>query len=260
MRQPYGEYSERVRNDEAEKVFWKNYLVSKPTYAPDLYSLKIAETVCSLFKDADIESLLELGPGWGNYTLSLASICRELVCVDSSKAVLEYIRKIAAEHKVTNITTLWEKWEDCSPPQCDGVFAYNCFYRMTEIECCLTKIHESGKKLCVIGMNSSPEQPFFHDFEQKLGLSVRYTRVDSQDLKRVLKSLGISPSVEINLPNEREYAYDTFDELLEHALAKVIGSYDEQGLREILHRHYTYKEGKYRCIHKFSSELICWYK
>ncbi|SHN81509.1 class I SAM-dependent methyltransferase [Desulfitobacterium chlororespirans] len=260
LRQPFGEYSERVLNDEAEEAFWQNYLAAKPVYAPDPYSVKIAGAVSTLFKNAGAESLLELGPGWGNYTLSLASVCRQLICVDSSRAVLDYIRNVVAEHNLTHVTALWGKWEDCSPPICDGILAYNCFYRITAIEDCLRKIHEKANKLCIIGMNSGPEQPYIHDFEQKLGLKVRYSRVDSRDLKKVLKSLGISPSIEISLPNEREYVYETLAELQEKALSYVIGSCDEQAVRDILLRYYYEdKDGQYRCTYKFSSELMCWY-
>ncbi len=260
LRGPSGKYSDRVLNQETEKKFWQEYLTSKPKYSPDPYSIKIAEAVCSIFKDAKVESLLELGPGWGNYTILLAEVCQQLICADASQAVLDYIQKIAEEHNLKNITTLWGEWEECNSPQYDGVFAYNCFYRTRAIEDFLMKIHEAGKKVCVIGMNSSPEQPYFHDFEQKLGLKVQYTRVDSQDLKRVLRSLGIVPNIEISLPNEREYVYDTFEELRAGACSKIIGAYDEQAVREILHHYYPYQEGKYRCIHQFTSELICWYK
>ncbi|KJS49561.1 class I SAM-dependent methyltransferase [Desulfosporosinus sp. BICA1-9] len=259
MRLPNGGYSERAISDEAEKDFWKRYLAQKSVYQPDEYSVKIADEVCGLIQNVDAKSILEIGPGWGNYSLRLAAICQQYTCIDISKDVLEYVQRIASENNVQNITPLYGKWEDCTPTQCDVVFAYNCFYRMVEIEHCLGKINETADRLCIIGVNESPEQPYLSDFEQELRLPVRYTRMDCRDLEKVLHGLGICAEC-ISISNEREYAYDTFDEMLNRAVSYIAARYDEKAVLEILQRYYHFENGKYRCRHKFRSELLYWYK
>ncbi len=259
MRLPNGTYSERAINDDGEKDFWRRYLAQKSINQPDDYSVKIADKVCELIQNVDAKSILEIGPGWGNYTLRLAAICQQYTCIDISKDVLKYVQRISSENNVQNIKTLYGKWEDCTPPQCDVVFAYNCFYRMIEIEHCLGKINKNADRLCIIGMNKSPEQPYFLDFEQELRLPVRYTRMDCRDLERVLYGLGICAEY-TSISNEREYAYDTFEELLNHAVSCIAAPYDEKAVREILQRHYHYENGKYRCRQKFCSELLYWHK
>ncbi len=257
MRWPDGGFSERAKSDEAERVFWKDYIARKGGWQPDGYSVKIADAICEIIGETPVDSILELGPGWGNYTLRLAALCSRLTCVDISSDVLDYIHRIAKENGIKNIGTICEKWEECLPPRCSIVFAYNCFYRMTEIEYCLQKIDQSAQQLCIIGMGSGPEQPYIVDFEQELGLPVRYTRVNIRDLSDVLYGLGIQAACK-TIPNERDYSYDTFEELFTRASQYITAPFDEAAVKRILERHYRYWDGKYRCHHTFESALLFW--
>ncbi len=38
-----------------------------------------------------VETALEVGPGWGSYTMTLAELCREVACVDLSRDVLDFV-------------------------------------------------------------------------------------------------------------------------------------------------------------------------
>ena len=40
---------------------------------------------------------MEIGPGWGNFTMELADCCDTLTCVDISEDVLRYIDRAAQE-------------------------------------------------------------------------------------------------------------------------------------------------------------------
>lgn len=44
-----------------------------------------------LLRARGVETALEVGPGWGSYTLTLAELCREVACVDLSRDVLDFI-------------------------------------------------------------------------------------------------------------------------------------------------------------------------
>ena len=46
---------------------------------PDEYSRPIAAAVRPFLTDKHPDTILEIGPGWGNYTFMLAELCRELM-------------------------------------------------------------------------------------------------------------------------------------------------------------------------------------
>ena len=75
-----------------------------------------------------METALELGPGWGNYTLDLAAICREVNWAGISQNVLDFILHTGAEQNMHNQCAVYTKWENFTPDeQYDLVFGYNCF-------------------------------------------------------------------------------------------------------------------------------------
>jgi ubiquinone/menaquinone biosynthesis C-methylase UbiE len=50
-------------------------------------------------------SVLEVGPGTGNYTLPVAQRCSEMVAVDSSPEMLQYLRKRLLQEGMFNVET-----------------------------------------------------------------------------------------------------------------------------------------------------------
>ena len=257
MQYPCGEYTERAASDDFELEFWQRFLENKQTYQPDSYAAKIADVVCDVIHtQSGVKSIVELGPGWGNYTFRLAELCDTLTCVDISADILGYIQKIADDKGITNIKTAASKWEEYNHPPCDVFFGYNCFYRMKEIEQCLMKMYKCAKKLCIIGMSGCPEQPYLRDFDD-VGLAVRYTRMNHRNLYEILKELGIHAEF-IEIPNEREYVYDCYDALFSRATEYICGSYDESVVKDILGRYYVSNNGVYRCHYHFKSGLLIW--
>lgn len=261
IRQEDGSYSPRTESDEEEKKFWSSFMGSKKTYEPDPYSRPIAAFVTELLRQYNISSVLEIGPGWGNYTVPMAKACRDMTCVDISPDVLAYIRRIADIEGISTIQTICSKWEDGeSAVRRDAVFAYNCFYRMRDLRECLRKINDSADKLCIIGMTSGPEQPFLKDYELELGLNIRYDRLDYIYLTNILYSLGIDVNCRI-IPLEKEYAYDTREEMLSRETGRIRDeAYDHEKADEILDRYFHMENGKYRFVHQFKAAVLYWEK
>ncbi|MCL2152736.1 MAG: methyltransferase domain-containing protein [Oscillospiraceae bacterium] len=258
MQQPFGDYSDRVRDVEVEKAFWRRVTQEKQSVEPDPYSIVIANKICELLSNEyDIQSIIELGPGWGNYTFKLAELCSRLICVDISQDNLDRLRQIAFKKGISGIETVCCEWENCEPPSCDAIFAYNCFYRMRSIEDCLLKINNCAQKICIIGMNESPEQPFLPALERELGLPVRYTRLDYRHLEIILRELGIVATV-IEIPNERVYAYDSMESLLVMAARYIQGEFDKPAAQKILKRYYKIRDGPVVRRHAFRSGLLIW--
>lgn len=248
----------RVSDDETEKKFWRQYISQHGPTGPDPYSRNVWKEINNLLGDTHYGSILEIGPGWGNYTFDLAEHCVQLTCVDISPTILRFIKDIGSEH-VYQIATENTKWEDFKEQKFDIVFGFNCFYRMKDIENCLAKIDRCGTKLHIIGMTSGPEQEFLIDFEKELGLQIRYHRLDYIVLINVLYQMGIDCNVRI-VDLEKEYSFASLDSALDRFSRRIITKeYDPEEAKKIMKRYFhKTDDGFYHYIHHFKGALIYW--
>ncbi|MGI6671843.1 MAG: class I SAM-dependent methyltransferase [Christensenellales bacterium] len=260
VRQTDGSLSERTANDDAERAFWKENMRNRQGYAPDAYSRPIAQAVCEMLQAHQVHDVLELGPGWGNYTLDIARIAESVTCVDISPDVISYILTVGRENGLHNISGVISKWEDFVPKRrYQAVFGYNCFYRMIPLSECLRKINETAQELCIMGMTSGPEQPFYREFEQVLGLKIRYNRLDYIYFINALYQMGIDVDVRI-LNLEKEYVYEDEETLLRAETGRIQSpEYDKDKVLSILRRYYRLQQdGNYHFVHKFKAAIISW--
>ncbi len=258
MRDQIDGYSLRTVDDGAEREFWRGFMARKTTYAPDDYTKPILAAAEEILGPRKYASILELGPGWGNYTFALAEHCETMRCVDISPDVLAYIRAVGAE-RGTPVETAQSKWETYCGEPADVVFAYNCFYRMREIEACLQKIDAMGKKLHIIGMTGGPEKSYYPVLEQELGLAIGRRRLDCIYLANILYQLGIDCNVRI-VPGQREYAADDFDSVCEDTFRRILTQgFDPEPVRQLLRRYWRQEaDGRWHYRHPFRAALLYW--
>ncbi len=261
IHQEDGSCSPRTESDEVEQNFWASFMGQKSGYTPDEYSKPIASFVTGLLRESGIKSVLEIGPGWGNYTLPIAGACPNLTCLDLSPDVLDYIRRIASENGYHAVKTICSKWETCILQEpFDAVFGYNCFYRMRDLKASLKKINNSAQKLCVVGMTSGPEQPFLVDFQKEQGLDIRFDRLDYIYFTNTLYNMGIDVNCQI-IPLEKEYSYNSAEEMLKSETGRIQNpEFNQVAILEILSRYFKFSNGKYRFRHAFNGAVLYWYK
>ena len=157
--------SPRMTDDQAERDFWHAFMTRK-TYAPEPSALQVLERLRPLLRARGVETALEVGPGWGSYTLTLAELCREVACVDLSRDVLDFVLRAGAERGRDNITAFHAKWEEFTPERrYDLVFGYNCFYRQADLADCFRRMDRAADKLCVAGMNTGLAPAWLHELD-----------------------------------------------------------------------------------------------
>ena len=103
--------SPRMTDDRAEQDFWRTF-IRKKVYATEPSALQVLADLRPLLRAHGVETTLELGPGWGSYTITLAELCREVACVDISRDVLDFVLRAGAERGLTNLSAFHAKWED----------------------------------------------------------------------------------------------------------------------------------------------------
>ena len=255
LRRPDGSLSERIRDPEVEKRFWRERIARGPIPL-DSYAKKVFHALVQLTAGCDIQSVLEIGPGWGNYSFPLSRRFAKLSCVDVSPDNLSYLsERVAAEGRC--IFTVCSAWEDAQVEPHDMVFAYNCFYRLKEPELFLQKVNDSAEKLCIIGMNRPPELPWLKDME-KAGLPIHYTRQGCDELLEILDEIGIEAQL-VNIPNERIYRFASEEALLARARQFLMEPCADTALLPLLLPHHEKQEdGSLICRYRFHSQLLVW--
>lgn len=255
-----GQFSERVLSDDCERFFWKNFLNNERNTRKDEYSKVVEKEVFALLQKYNLENLLEIGPGWGNYTFSLAKYCKELFCLDISEDVLCFIRQKAKSEGIDNIHTFQTKWEDADYKSYDAIFAYNCFYRMREISEALRKIDDCTRKIAIVGMNSKIDRPCMLEIEKELGLTVRKSRLNHHMIYDVLCEMGIKAQ-KLELEVYREYVFDDLQQAVAYEKRFILDEdYNEEDLYPIVSKQYHFVEGKYRQSHYICAGLVFWEK
>ena len=153
-----------MTDDETERDFWTPSWAARPT--PGALRPPGPGAACPSFGARGVETALEVGPGWGNYTLTLAELCREVACVDISRDVLDFILRIGEE-----------RGRAISPPSMPSgrrsrrragtiwCFGYNCFYRQADLADCFRRMDRAADKLCVAGMNTGLAPAWLHELD-----------------------------------------------------------------------------------------------
>lgn len=251
--------SVRMKDDQVEQDFWKSFMARKNGHSPDASSRQVVAWMLPLLRKYQIETALEFGPGWGNYTIDLAKCCRELDCVDISKDVLDFILKIGQEKGCTNIGTFHTKWEEFTPQRkYDLVFGYNCFYRQSNLADCLRRMNDAADKLCIVGMNTGLAPLWAHELEEA-GCSVRWEWKDYFYFAGTLYQMGIDPNVTI-LPFTKELSYTDIEALIQGECRRLAPDSDiPDNAMEILSRHFQQQEnGSWQASLSLRSGIVWW--
>lgn len=255
LRRPDGKYAERSEKLEWELAFWKkrmeNGLPPRDTYADAVFN-----GLMELAEGLEIQSGIEIGPGWGNYTLPLSRRLERLTCVDFSEDNLACLALRTAQEG-NPIICCHSAWEDANVEPHDLVFAYNCFYMVEEPELFLSKVNASATKLCAVGMNCPPELPWQKDL-LSAGFPALYMKQGCVELSAILREIGIHARL-VNIPNERVFSYKNKEALLKRLKRAVAAEIADEILLSIaMPYHEEMPDGSLICRYQFNSQLLVW--
>ncbi len=93
------------------------------------------------------QSILEFGPGTGNYTVPLAPRCSRIVTVEVSEAMQEYLRRRLSREGLENVETRLGRLEDTvnTSEEFDGVLAIGPLFYVRDLQDGLTALKEALK-------------------------------------------------------------------------------------------------------------------
>lgn len=261
---PDGSYSQRQSDDEAERNFWKNFVGKRTQYCQDETAKKVMVEVKKIFSEYRTDSILELGPGWGNYTIGLAKMCKSLTCVDISPDVLAFIERVTQENGFSHVEGICCKWEDFrTEKKYDAVFGYNCFYRIRDLQDCFQRMNDCAQKLCMAGMGMGMMPPWYADMKRELGCPLIYGKKDMIYFINVLYDMGIDASMKV-IPLKKKFVYGNPEQMLCGEVTRLDADAlwidrNRKEILDILLRYFKKNErGELEYEYAFRGALVYW--
>lgn len=257
MKDWHGQKPERMVNDQLEEQFWAQSITRKKAGQTDPYAAKIFQEIKKSVQSED--SVLEIGPGWGNYTFPLADHVRKLTCVDSSESILSYLKNCMEDKQ--HVSYIHAKWENLAEDEIDAhdiVIGVNCFYRMYEIKSALYHMNRLAKKRAIIGMTTGPIQPHYEILYEKYGYDIKFPRRDYIEFLNLLYEMDIYAECKI-IPLERVYEYESYEQLITTQSKKIINNtFNREHVEESILPFMEEKNGRYYYRHDFHAALVSW--
>lgn len=253
--------SPRMTDDQAEQAFWREFIAKKRSYLPESSALRVLEWLLPLLRAFGVETALELGPGWGNYTIELARFCRRVDCVDISQDVLDFVLRIAKEQGCHNVRGIHKKWEDFSPRRSyDLVFGYNCFYRQADLADCFARMDRAAGKLCAAGMNTAEVPAWCRELETAGGV-LNWDWKNCGYFYEILRQMGLQPEV-ASFSFKKECVYLDTEALVNGECAHFVpGSLPAEAAQDVLCRHFTRaSDGAWHGTLECRSSVVWWRK
>lgn len=250
----HGNMPQRMVDDTLEEAFWNQSMKKKSYKQTEDYAVPIYQAIKQYIEAPD--TVIEIGPGWGNYTFPLAEDAAALTCVDASESVLTYLAQYFDES--SNVQFVHAKWEEAELEQHDVVIGVNCFYRMYHMLEPLKKMNELAKKRAIIGMTTGPIQPHYQVLDEQFGYSVKYPRRDYIEILNMLYQLGIYADCQM-LSLERAYTYETKGQLLTAQSKKILDeTFDLKHIEQALEPFIEKTQDGYCYRHQFYAAIISW--
>ncbi|AVK84625.1 methyltransferase [Lysinibacillus sp. B2A1] len=257
MKDWHGQMPERMVDDQLEEQFWAQSIARKKTGKTDPYAAKIFQEIKKSIQPED--SVLEIGPGWGNYTFPFADYVQRVTCVDSSASILRYLQICMQDKQhVSYIHAKWESLADDEVEAHDIVIGVNCFYRMYEIKSALHHMNRLAKKRAIIGMTTGPIQPHYEVLHEKFGYEIKFPRRDYIEFLNLLYEMDIYAACNI-IPLERVYEYESYEQLVTAQSKKILNTtFNRAHVEESLKPFIEEKNGRYYYRHDFHAALVSW--
>jgi len=111
------------------------------------------------------ETWLDIGAGGGRYALPLALLAKRVIAVEPSEGMRGVLQTGMAEHGISNIELVAERWPMRNAPTADVALMAHIGYDLEEIGPFLDAVEASARRLCVAVLVTpsppSPAEPFW---------------------------------------------------------------------------------------------------
>lgn len=184
--------SEGMRGEPAPQDYWVNYahnFVADPRRNDDV----LLDTLRQQVKPHHV--VVDVGAGAGRYALPLAMVCRELVAVEPSEAMVNALRAQAASEGLGNISVVHSSWQNAEAPSVDIAICCHVVYTVTDVDVFLNKLTSHARKVILVLYDSPPQSQLQQVWKEVHGED-RLRLPSLPELREVLDEMGIEAQIE----------------------------------------------------------------
>jgi SAM-dependent methyltransferase len=174
---------------------------TKDTITSDPFYLRLRDIVTPQ------TSVLDVGAGTGRFSLALASQAEHITAVEPSAAMLDFLRRDAADKGLSNISFTQTTWQEAPDNlQADIVICSHVVYPIRDIEPFLMKLQKATSQGCYIYARATHIDALTADMWRHFHHDERRMPPGYIHVLDVLYEMGIFANVEIvNLPPSLRY-------------------------------------------------------
>ncbi len=205
------------------------------------------------------ETVLEIGPGNGRWTIPLAKAAKNVTAVEPSEAMLNILKESIADAKMSNIQILPASWENASVQPHDVVICAHGIYASPDFAAFVHKMKQYSNKRCYLAIRLPPSDGIIGE----LSIAIYGHYYDSPNAiiaYNALYSMGIYANVLIE-DSVHNWANSSIEEAFirakRHLRMGQSTAYDTL-IRETLTRRLIYANDSYRWPDGMRSALLWW--
>ena len=174
---------------------------TKDTITSDPFYLRLCDIVTPQ------TSVLDVGAGTGRFSLALAPQAEHITAVEPSAAMMDFLRRDAADKGLSNISYVQTTWQEAPDNlQADIVICSHVLYPIRDIEPFLVKLQKATRQDCYIYSRATHIDALTADLWQHFHHDERRIPPSYIHVLDVLYEMGIFANVEIvTLPPSLRY-------------------------------------------------------
>jgi SAM-dependent methyltransferase len=174
---------------------------TKDTITSDPFYLRLRDVVTQQ------TSVLDVGAGTGRFSLALAPQAEHITAVEPSAAMMDFLRRDAADKGLSNISCVQTTWQEAPDNlQADIVICSHVLYPIRDIEPFLVKLQKATRQDCYIYSRATHIDALTADLWQHFHHDERRIPPSYIHVLDVLYEMGIFANVEIvSLPPSLRY-------------------------------------------------------
>ncbi|CAN5708228.1 hypothetical protein BH24CHL8_BH24CHL8_05970 [soil metagenome] len=195
------------------------------------------------------ETWLDIGSGGGRFALPLALLCREVICVEPSPAMIDVLEEGAREHGIRNVRIVPEHWppaDASSLVPADVALLAHIGYDIAAIGPFLDAAERATRRRCVAVMGEGAMTTVATLFWEPVHGEPRVALPALPELVTLLFARGRMP--EIRLVDRTPPTFESLPELLGMARRQLwvrSGSDKDARLKALVEAHAEERDGRF---------------
>lgn len=205
------------------------------------------------------DTVLEIGPGTGRWTIPLAGVCRSVTAVEPTPDMANMLRENLDKAGFQNVNIRSQTWEDASPEMHDVVICAHGMYGSPDLETFVRKMERCARKRCYLAIRLTPADGIMAE----LSLRISGCRHDSPDAiiaYNALYGLGVYANVLVE-DGVANWGNASLDDAVrrakKHLHLETSEAYDEL-ISSTLSRRLSFSDGVYTWPDGMRSALLWW--